>query len=78
MVKFAEKYCLHTRKPKPISVEIENEGRQRNPSMASYITQVDPRGLNPLGMLGEFKPDKDMIDRKLYSLIVDERDFTQK
>jgi hypothetical protein len=43
--------------------------------MASYITEA-PQAINPLGMLStSFKPDLDIIDKKLYSLIVDERDF---
>jgi hypothetical protein len=46
--------------------------------MASYITHIDPKTINPLGMLSSFKPDSDMIDKKLFSLIVDERDFKTK
>lgn len=46
--------------------------------MASYITHIDPKTINPLGMLSSFKPDQDMIDKKLFSLIVDERDFKTK
>ena len=44
--------------------------------MTCLSTGEDKTVLNPLDMIADFKPLVDERDRKLYKLIVDERDFT--
>ena len=44
--------------------------------MTCLSTGEDKTVLNPLDMIADFKPMVDERDRKLYKLIVDERDFT--
>jgi len=77
LVKFSQRYCLHSNKFSQKFIEQKTTALEdrKNSEMTSLSLGDDKNVLNPMDMIADFKPETDVRDRKLYKLIVDERDF---